>query len=172
MQIDKEDLRTYEQRAFFEKKGAISLSPVSIFFAVLYAILVSQVIRQAYLDWKIQQAVAIFNQQIQAISAQSNAQLQSIQLQNEARKAADEEKIRFKAESAEKQRLATIQADNENRARVIAAINEQARKEHAWKLFYKPIVGCGAENPNREAVKCGNDYIKSRRSFDASWVAN
>lgn len=172
MQIGKEDLRTYEQRAFFEKKDAISLSPFSIFLAVLGAIIMSWVIRQAYLEWQIHQAVAVFNQQMQTISAQSNAQFQSIQLQNVARRTAEEEKIRFNAEVLEKQRLDTIQADNENRARVAAAIDEQARKERAWKSFYKPIVGCGAENPNRETVKCGNDYIKAHKHFEASWTSN
>jgi hypothetical protein len=41
MQLDKDELRDYEQRAFFEKKEVSETNPLNIFFAVLAAILVS-----------------------------------------------------------------------------------------------------------------------------------
>ena len=51
-------------------------------------------------------------------------------------------------------------------------INERAKKDEAWKVFYKPTKGCEADNPNRETVKCGNDYIKAHDRFEASWLTN
>lgn len=55
MQLDQDEVRGYEQRAFFEKKDFKDLNPLSIFFAVLAAILVSWFIREAYVEWQLRQ---------------------------------------------------------------------------------------------------------------------
>lgn len=55
MQLDKEDKLNYVQRTFFEKKESIELNSLTIFFAVLAAILVSWLIRIAYIGWQLRQ---------------------------------------------------------------------------------------------------------------------
>lgn len=169
MQLDKEDIRSNEQLKFLEKNDSNGLSPFIIFLAVLGAILVSWVIREAYLEWQVQRALSIFNQQMQIYATQSQEQLRAIQLRSEGIRAEAEEKARIKAENQEQQRLAAIQMENENLARIVAAQEEQIRKDKAWALFYKPITGCEADNPNRLIVSCGNDFIKARRRFEATY---
>jgi len=169
MQLDQDEIKSYEQRAFFEKKENTELSPVTIFFAVLGAILVSWVIRQAYIEWQVQRALTVFNQQMQIMNAQSQQELQRFQIQSEAARAAAQERVRLEMEAKEQQKLAAIQLENDKRAQELAVIQEKEAKEVAWKRFYNPIRGCESENPNRDAIKCGNDYIKARKRFESGW---
>ena len=169
MQLDKDEMSSYDQRAFFEKKQTTETNPFTIFLAVLAAILVSWLIREAYLEYQINQVVKVFNQQIQVIDAQTQAQVQQMQLRNEASKAENERLTRIRQEEQEQQKIAKIQIENEKRAKVIADINERAEKDEAWKLFYKPTKGCEPDNPNRDPIKCGNDYIKAHNRFEATW---
>ena len=170
MQLDKEDIRSYEQRTFLEAPQKKEVNPLSIFFAVLAAILVSWLIREAYVEWQVRQAIEVFNQQMQIIDAQSQQQMQSIQLQNQAMKANAEENARAKQEELRQQKLAAQQLDNDKRNAIAAAIEERTKKEEAWALTYKPIKECEKDNPNRDAIKCGNDYAKAHRQFELSWA--
>lgn len=170
MQLDQDEVASYAQRAFFEKKETTALSPATIFFSVLGAILVSWVVREAYIEWQVQRALIVFNQQIQIMNAQSQQELQHFQLQSEAARAAAQERVRIEMEAKEQQRLAAAQLDNDKRKQALAVIQEKEAKEVAWKKFYSPIRGCESENPNRDAIKCGNDYIKARRRFELAWI--
>ena len=170
MQLDKEDIRSYDQRTFLDAPQKKEVNPLSIFFAVLAAILASWLIREAYVEWQVRQAVEVFNQQMQIINAQSQQQMQSIQLQNEAIKASAEEDARAKEEKLRQQKLAAQQLDNDKRNAIAAAIEERTKKEEAWSYAYKPIIGCEKDNPNRDAIKCGNDYAKAHRQFELSWA--
>lgn len=172
MQLDKEDIRSYEQRKFLDSPEKQEVNPLSIFFAVLAAILVSWLIREAYLEWQVRQAVEVFNQQMQIINAQSQQQMQNIQLQSEAMRAKAEEDARAKVAELRQQKLAAQQLDNEKRNAIDAAIDERIKKEEAWTATYKPVRGCEKDNPNRDAIKCGNDYAKAHRQFEASWANN
>ena len=172
MQLDKEDIRSYEQRKFLDSPEKQDLNPLSIFFAVLAAILVSWLIREAYLEWQVRQAVEVFNQQMQIINAQSQQQMQNIQLQNEEMRAKAEEDARAKAEELRQQKLAAQQLDNDKRNAIVAEIEERSKKEEAWAEAYKPVKGCEKDRPDRDAIKCGNDYAKAHRQFEASWAAN
>lgn len=178
MQLDKEDEERYRQRAFFEKKPAESLNPMSIFFAVLAAILVSWFLHQLYMEWQLRRALTIFNQQMEistrqsqrelrSIQRQSQAQFREMQLSNQARVEALAEQSRRREETRVRQNLAEIQRNIE----IEATRKSEANKEILWKVFYKPSPGCEAENPNRELIKCGNDYINARRRFETSWAA-
>lgn len=170
MQLDKEDIRSYEQRKFLDSPEKTEVNPLSIFFAVLAAILVSWLIREAYLEWQVRQAVEAFNQQMQIIDAQSQQQLKNYQLQNEAEKAKLEEEASARAEELRQQKLADQQLDTEKRNAIAAAIDERIKKEQAWTETYKPVKGCDKENPDRDAIKCGNDYVKAHRQFEVSWA--
>lgn len=170
MQLDKEDIRSYEQRTFLDAPQKKEVNPVSIFFAVLAAIIVSWLIREAYVEWQVRQAVEVFNQQMQVINAQSQQQMQSIQLQNEAMKAKAEQEADAKEEELRQQKLAAQQLDNDKRNAIAAAIDERTKKEEAWSSAYKPISGCEKDSPDRDTIKCGNDYAKAHRQFELSWA--
>jgi hypothetical protein len=172
MLLDKEDKINYEQRAFFDKKESKELNPLSIFFAVLAAIIVSWFIRAAYIDWQLRQVAEAFNQQISVINDQSQQQMRSIILKNQAMQAEVEEKARLKADELMQKKIETHQIELDKRAAVASEIDARARKVEAWNVFYKPTKGCEKDNPDREAVKCGNDYIRARNSFEQSWASN
>ena len=172
MQLDKEDIRSYEQRKFLDAPQKKELNPLSIFFAVLAAILVSWLIREAYVEWQVRQALEVFNQQMQIIDVQSQRQMQSIQLQNQAMKAQAEENARAKEEESRQQKLAAHQLDSDKRNAIAAAIDERTKREEAWSTAYKPISGCEKDNPDRDTIKCGNDYAKAHRQFELSWANN
>lgn len=118
MQLDKEDIKSYQQRTFFDAPPKNEVNPISIFLAVLAAILVAWFIRAAYIEWQVRQALEIFNQQMQIINAQSQQQMRNIQLRNEAMREKTEERIRLQAEELRQQKLAAQQIDFEKRAAI------------------------------------------------------
>jgi hypothetical protein len=80
-----------------------------------------------------------------------------------------------------------VQALIENAVRVRAAIDartgqaatlgdkerrqrEAARKEAAWKDFFKRSPRCAIE-ANQTTVECVNEYIRAKRDFDHRWDA-
>ena len=169
MRLDEEDIKSYQQRMFFDSPSKNEINPVSIFFAVLAAILVAWFIRAAYIEWQVRQALEIFNQQMQVINEQSQHQIRNIQLRNEAMREQAEERIRLKAEELRQQKMAAQQLDFDQRAADVERINEKIRKEEAWTLSYKPTKGCEKDNPDRDVILCGNDYAKARGQFEAAW---
>ena len=172
MQLDQDDVNNYEQRTFFEKKESKDINPLSIFFAVLAAILVSWFIRVAYIEWQVNQAVSAFNQEMKMIVDRNQQQMAAIQLKNEALRVEAEEKARLKAEEIMQKKIAAHQIELDKSAAIATEVDERVRKEEAWIDFYKPIKGCEKDNPDREAVKCANDYIKARKRFEQSWLSS
>jgi hypothetical protein len=47
---------------------------------------------------------------------------------------------------------------------------EAARKEAAWKDFFRRSPRCAIEE-NQTSVECVNEYIRTRRDFDSRWEA-
>lgn len=170
MQLDQDEIRSYEQRAFFQRTEYPQNNPVVIFFAVLAAIIVSWIVREAYIEWQVQRALTLFNQQMQNLNAQSQQRFQNLQIQSEAARIAAQERVRLEMEEKEQQKLAAIQLENDKHAQQIAIIQEKDAKELAWTKFYNPTRGCESENPDRDAIKCGNDYIKARKRFESGWI--
>lgn len=171
MQLDPDEIRSYQQQAFFEKDKSAEITPFAIFLAVLAAILVAWLIRAAYVEWQARQAIAMFNQQMQALHEQTTKSIERMQIRQQRIMAEAQEKARLKEEAAYQQKLAIRQMDLDRRA-AIAAKNEMAmKKEEAWKNYYKPAKGCESENPNIDLIKCGNDHAKARKLFEASWAS-
>ena len=170
MQLDPDEIRNYEQRAFFEKKEVHEVNPWSIFIAVLAAILVAWFIHEMYLEWQIRRALTIFNEQMEVVNRQTQQQFQEIQIRNEYQQAKEMERVRLESEYKEQQRRLVIERENQIHAQKMAVVEEKNAKETAWGKFYKPTLGCGSENPNRDAIKCGNDYIRERKRFESGWI--
>lgn len=164
MKLDPDDIRSYEQRAYFDKNEQKGPSGLTIFISVLLAIIASWLIAVAFISWQARQAVEAFNQQAAVISAQSQERMVKIQAQQVAIREEAEAKVRFEALRVQREK-------EENQARLVAIAAEKAREEEAWKAYYKPIEGCEPSNQNREIVKCGNDYIKAKRKFESEWQA-
>lgn len=170
MQLDQEDIKSYKQRTFFDPTPKNELNPTSIFFAVLAAILVSWFIRAVYLEYQARQELALFNQYISVINEEIQQQLKNTQLQTEAMRARIEENARLKTEVLRRQKQLAQQIDLAKREEISHQINARVRKDEAWAAAYKPIRGCEKDNPDRDAIKCGNDYAKAHRQFEASWT--
>ena len=185
MPLDPDEIRDYERRSFFEKDHSNSTTPLTIFLAVLAAILVSWAIREAYLEWQVRRALEYFNQQVEISNARSQQQLRAFQIQSQAAQAQAEEQakqqaeahtqqrleeIRLQAEAHRQQRLEEIQLQRENQARIAEANAQLARKEEAWGQYYKPTAGCELDNPRRATVECGNDHIKAIKRFEQYWL--
>lgn len=159
MDFDKDVPYSWERDRASERTSAIT--PISIFFAVLGAILAAWLIREIYQDWQIQRALQMMNQQFQNITQQSQEQSRRM----------IEHQVRMKEASEEKARL--IKANetkvrNDQMAAESMLIEQAGRKEAAWKVYYKPIENC-SDGRNESIVLCGNDYMKARKKFEASW---
>jgi len=100
----------------------------------------------------------------------SRKHLKDIQIQSELANAKAREISRQKTEEAQRAKAATIQRDLYEREQKSAELKRLADKENAWKSYYEPISGCESNNPNRETIKCGNDYLKAKKEFEAEWL--
>jgi phosphoglycerate-specific signal transduction histidine kinase len=171
MKLEPDEIRNNAIDDFFNKDESKSnaVTPLTIFFAVLAAILVAWFIRAAYVEWQVRKAVELFNQQMANITYQSQKQMKQIQLQNQqrieaARRAQEEKALQLKLE---KRRV-----EQERQAAISAGINERRKKEEAWERFYKPVSGCEASNDNKDLMKCGNDYARAKKKFEELWANN
>lgn len=170
MQLDPDELRTYRQSSYFDEKKSNETSPIAIFFAVLGAILVSWLIREAYVDWQVRKALTIFNQQMAIISEQSQRSMENIQLQSQAYQDAANQRAIIEEEKLHQKKLYELQLERDKKAAIMAEIDMKNKKEKDWIAFYKPIKGCESSNENKDLMKCGNDYAKAKKAFEAQWA--
>jgi hypothetical protein len=75
-----------------------------------------------------------------------------------------EDAVRVRAALNTRSRQAVMPTDAERKAR------EAARKEAAWKDFFKRSTRCTIES-NQTSVECVNEYIRAKRDFDQRWDA-
>ena len=165
MNLDKEEIDSYQQRKYFDEPKSSNLNGTTIFFAVVGAIIFCWFLKGIYEDWQIRRAIAIFNEQLAISEAQTKNELRKMQIRNE-------ERVRQEAEQIQLLRIQKHDAELEQQAIFEAQLAEKNEKEVARKSFYKPVVGCESDNQNRDLIKCGNDYARSNKKFEENWVKN
>ncbi|MDI1309999.1 MAG: hypothetical protein PSV17_11300 [Methylotenera sp.] len=168
MQLDPDEIRDYRQEAFFDKRESSEVDPFKIFLAVLAAILMAWFIRAVYVEWQIRQVLDNFNQQIVVMNAESQRAMELSQLRA---KAAEDERTRIEEEKTYQQKVAKYQLEQNRQAVITNAINDKNRKVQAWDDYYKPAKGCESSNDNKDLMKCGNDYARAKKSFEAQWAS-
>lgn len=172
MKLDPDELRTYRQDSYFDKKESNETNPITIFFAVLGAILVSWVIREAYVEWQVRQALTMFNQQMAIINDQSQRSIQNMQIQSQAYQEAANQRAQIEQEKIEQKKLDALQLERDKKAAIMAEIDLKNKKDQDWNAFYKPIKGCESSNDNKDLMKCGNDYARAKKAFEAQWTSS
>lgn len=172
MQIDKEEMDSYRQREFFDERKSSSLGGTTIFFSVVAAIIFCWFLKSMYEEWQIGRALAIVNEQVAMMEAQTKNELRKMQIRTEAFKAQNEERIQIKAEQNELLRIQKHDAELKKQAVFEAQLAAKNAKGLARKSFYKPTAGCEYDNPDRDLIKCGNDYARANRKFEENWAKN
>lgn len=165
MKLDEDDVNSYHQRHYFDEPKSSNINGTTIFFAVVSAIIFCWFLKGAYEEWQIRRALAIFNEQMAITEIQTKNELRKIQIRNE-------EHIRLQAEQSEHLRIQKYQAGLERQAIFDTQMAKKNAKEVARKSFYKPVAGCESENPNRDLIKCGNDYARANKKFEENWAKN
>ncbi len=165
MKLDKDDVDSYYQRKFFDEPKSSTLNGTTIFFAVVGAIIFCWFLKGIDEEWQIRRALAIFNEQMAITESQTKNELRKIQIQNE-------ERLRLHAEQIERLKIQKHEAELEQQAIFEAQLAAKNAKETARKSFYKPVAGCESENPDRDLIKCGNDYARANRKFEENWAKN
>jgi len=155
----------YRKRAidnYFEKKQSPSVTPLTIFFAVLAAVLVAFFLRATYIEWQLRQAAEVFKQQM-AIGQKQLEQQKRQQLQRfEANRKAREQQLL-------QQRIAKHRVEQQKQAAISAGITRNI-KYHAWNAYYKPIKDCESSNEEKDLMTCGNDHAKAKKRFETLWA--
>lgn len=152
MKLDKEDIDSYYQRQFFNEPKSPKINGTTIFFAVVAAIIFCWFLKGMYEEWQIRRAIAILNEQIAVTEARN------------------EQRIRLRAEQNQLLRIQKHKAELEQQVVFEAQMAAKNAKEVARKAFYKPVSGCESDNPNRELIKCGNDYARANKQFEENWA--
>jgi len=105
---------------------------------------------------------------------QFNAQMAAETRQMQARMAEKAERERQYQLALEQERTRQKQMELDFRQRQIdtqlAAQEEARRKEAAWDKHYKKPAMCVNASRQSVMVECGNDYIRARQKFEASWA--
>lgn len=161
MDLDKDVPYSWEKRNSRNSRDVESLSAISIFFAVLGAILAAWVIREVYIQWQMQKTLQVMNAQFNVITKKSQMDTKRLfEQQTRMRIEAEEKAKTLKANQA--------RINNEMMAEKARRIQEEARKEEAWKAFYKPVENC-SDGKSESIVLCGNDYMRARKRFEQEW---
>ena len=172
MQLDKDEIDSYRQRQFFDVPKSPNINGTTIFFAVVGAIIFCWFLKGIYEEWQVRRALAILNEQLAITEVQTKNELRKMQIRNEAFKAQNEESIRMQAEQDQLLKIQKHEAELEQQAFFETQLAARNAKEVAKKSFYKPILGCESHNPNRDLIKCGNDYARANKAFEESWAKN
>jgi low affinity Fe/Cu permease len=172
MKLDEDDINSYRQRQYFDEPRSSTLNGTTIFFAVASAIIFCWFLKSAYEEWQIRRALAIFNEQMAITEIQTKNELRKMQIRTEAYKAQNEERIRLQGEQHELLRIQKHEAELAQQVIYEAQLAAKSAKEVARKSFYKPVAGCESDNPNRELIKCGNDYARANKKFEENWARN
>ena len=172
MQLDKDEIDSYRQRQFFDVPKSPNINGTTIFFAVVGAIIFCWFLKGIYEEWQVRRALAILNEQLAITEVQTKNELRKMQIRNEAFKAQNEESIRIQAEQDQLLKIQKHEAELEQQAFFETQLAARNAKEVAKKSFYKPILGCESHNPNRDLIKCGNDYARANKAFEESWAKN
>jgi hypothetical protein len=158
MRLDREDIPKHHlNNRFFEKPEPTPVNGLTIFIAVLAAILVAFFLREAYLQYQIRQAAEMFAQRFEISQKQFQQNL-------EANRRAQLERI-------QQQKLAQYRVEQQKQAAISAGIQERRMKNQAWERFYKPIKGCESSNDDKDLMKCGNDHLKAKTQFEKLWAS-
>ena len=172
MQLDKDEIDSYRQRQFFDEPKSSNINGTTIFFAVVGAIIFCWFLNGIYEDWQVRRALAVLNEQIAITEVQTKNELRKMQIRNEAFKAENEESVRMQSEKNQLLKIQKHEAELEQQAFFETQLAARNTKEVARKSFYKPILGCESDNPNRDLIKCGNDYARANKTFEESWAKN
>lgn len=168
MKLDQDEIRGNNVNSvddYFNEPAPSPITPLTIFFTVLAAILVAWFLKSAYDEWQIRRAINVFNQQMSAVNYQTQKSLEQMQLRNQ-------QKIEANQRAKEEKLMALEMLNRRNEQERQAAINERRSKELAWENFYKPIRGCESSNDNKDLMKCANDYARAKKTFEAQWASN
>ena len=143
------------QRRLFhtEDEGTVLLDIFKITMGVFIGSLMAIFTYEAVVEWRIEQAAKRTAAELQRQLDKTNSELERQRLaQEHERQKAEQE--------AERNRSALALADRLQRER-------NARKDAAWAQFYKPSPACQADSGT---TVCANEYMASRKRFEAQYV--
>jgi hypothetical protein len=171
MQLDKDEIRDYEQRVFLDRdKNTNELNPLNIFFAVLAAILVSWLLRSIYIEYQIRQVANAFKQELEIIEKQSQIEMQKMHIRSELIRDEANRKAALNEDRILQQKFLVRQLELDKEAEKTAILDEKTKKNEAWNVYYKPSKGCQSGSENIDLLTCGNEHAKARKNFEAAWA--
>ena len=135
MNLDKEEIHSYQQRKYFDEPKSSNLNGTTIFFAVVGAIIFCWFLKGIYEDWQIRRAIAIFNEQLAISEAQTKNELRKMQIRNEEFKLQNEEHVRQEAEQIQLLRIQKHDAELEQQAIFEAQLAEKKCERSGAKIF-------------------------------------
>jgi hypothetical protein len=162
IQLDTDELRTYERNNFFNQSKFRRSDPLIIILVVFITVLLSWFARVAFLEWETKRFVENVSQQMQAMNAQNLKHLEQIQMQAKVR--AEQE-----LEKARQQKLQEHLKVLDQQAMVEAQINERNNKAEAWQVFYQPSAECKNDD-GKNFMKCANEHARAMKNFEAAWA--
>ena len=171
MQLDKDEIRDYEQRVFLDSdRNRNELNPLNIFLAVLAAILVAWLLRSIYIEYQIRQVASAFKKELEIIEKQSQFEMQKMQIRSEMMRAEADKKAALIASKILEQKFVVRQLELDKEAANNAISEEKTKKSEAWNAYYKPSKGCESGSENIDLLRCGNEHAKARKNFEAAWT--
>lgn len=164
MKLDLDDIPKHHLRNdYFEKPQPAPVDALTIFLAVLSAILVAFFLREVYTEYQLRRAAAALTQTIEVNNQQLQQSVESIRRKQEANRQAQLERLN-------QQRLDKYRTEKQKQAAISASIEERRKKSDAWASYFKPSKDCESTNDNIDLIACGNAHLKAKKQFDKMWA--
>lgn len=172
MELGPEDRKKFyeEQDSFFEKATSSNLNPLSIFLAVLAALLVAWFLKSSYEEWQAREALRLLNLEFAKMQQQTQVEVQRMQTNLYNQRVAAEERSRISMEKIRLENEARRQIEREKilaRKNEIDQINRRNRNE-GWATYYQPSKDCDSSNQYRDNAKCTNEELVAMRDYCAA----
>lgn len=117
--------------------------------------------------WHTQRMIDEAARSAQQVFKESAEAMERARREARVRRAAAEEGQR--AEDA-RRRAALAEQQRADTSRRKAQIEEATRKELAWSRYYRKPARCDSPPDGPEMVKCANEFIRAKRSFESLYA--
>lgn len=123
----------------------------AVMLGILMADGVKTITNAALVRWQMSEAIDAFNKATER-SRREHEQAERISAEADAKAAQARENAVMAAEAAQRAKAA-----------------EAARKDTAWKAYYKPAGICSDPPDATTFTKCANDHLRAKKQFEATY---
>jgi hypothetical protein len=182
LQLDEDEIRNSEIDAFLNKDKSAALTPLTIFFAVLAAIVVAWLMKTAYDDWQAREAMRIFEHEWTKFEKQMNKNFEQSRVDAENLLKRQTQQLNNQVQRIRSPRLEKLVEEQQQEYRKEKVkkyiringldVTNNTDKAKAWAEYYKPSANCEKAENRQLLMECRKSNLQAIKEFEAIWGGN